>query len=80
MVAAHPALLRQVFGNLLTNAVKYVAPGVPPRVSVDATTTAQGWTFTVSDNGIGIPPAARSRVFGCSTGSPAPATRARVSA
>ncbi len=63
VLAAHPALLRQVFGNLIGNAVKYVAAGVAPQVAVTARQTTSGWSFAVADNGIGIPAAARRRVF-----------------
>ncbi|MBM7775205.1 PAS domain S-box-containing protein [Actinokineospora baliensis] len=62
-VPAHPTLLRQVMANLLGNAVKYVAPGVDPRVHVSAETT-DGWvTLRITDNGIGISEESRDKVF-----------------
>ncbi|RLK59498.1 GAF domain-containing sensor histidine kinase [Actinokineospora cianjurensis] len=62
-VPGHPTLLRQVMANLLGNAVKYVDPGVQPRVHVDAEWTDHAVTITTTDNGIGIPTDARERVF-----------------
>lgn len=64
-IHAQPGLFRQVLGNLVGNAVKYVAPGVEPRVhlSVVDDEDAQGWTLRLEDNGIGIPHDARDRVF-----------------
>ncbi|WP_051386221.1 GAF domain-containing sensor histidine kinase [Actinokineospora inagensis] len=62
-VPAHPTLLRQVMANVLGNAVKYVAPGVDPRVHVTAE-SAGGWvTVRTTDNGIGIGDEARDKVF-----------------
>lgn len=64
VVWADPLLLRQVVDNLIGNAVKYVAPGVPPRVEVRSTRLADGSVqITVVDNGIGIPAAQRDLVF-----------------
>lgn len=46
--------LLQVVQNLLANALRYVAPGVSPKVRVHAVETPSEWQFSVSDNGIGI--------------------------
>jgi PAS domain S-box-containing protein len=63
-VWADKLLVRQVVDNLIGNATKYVAPGVVPDIRVTATTTTDGWVdVTVSDNGIGIDPAHRERIF-----------------
>ena len=64
MVMAEPTQLGQVFQNLISNAVKFTAPGVVPRVSVRAERRAEQWRFTVTDNGIGVEPRQRDRVFG----------------
>lgn len=57
-------LIRIVLDNLVSNACKYVAPGVRPRVMVlveelDALTVE----VCVADNGIGIPVDQRARIF-----------------
>jgi signal transduction histidine kinase len=58
-----PVLVPQLFDNLIGNARKYVAEGVVPDVTVEAT-SAGGWArVRVIDNGIGIAPEDRVRVF-----------------
>jgi two-component system OmpR family sensor kinase len=52
VVEADPGLLRRVVENLLDNAHKYSAAGVPIRVSVGS--DGQNAVFTVSDRGQGI--------------------------
>lgn len=58
-------LFRQVVANVLGNGLKYVAPDVAPHVHVSAEQdeSTQAWTLRFCDNGIGIPPASRERVF-----------------
>ncbi|GAA0260193.1 sensor histidine kinase [Cryptosporangium japonicum] len=63
VVSGDPGMLRQVLDNLIGNAVKYTAPGRPPRVSVRAVRTDLGWRIEVADRGIGIPPEERDGVF-----------------
>jgi chemotaxis family two-component system sensor kinase Cph1 len=54
---------RQLFQNLVSNGLKYVAPGVAPRVSVTAEVTGDTVTLRVSDNGIGVAPEYHERIF-----------------
>lgn len=53
-------LLRQVFVNLIGNAIKFTQGNPAPRVEVsarrDAGAGAGGWIFTVRDNGVGFDP------------------------
>jgi signal transduction histidine kinase len=56
--------LGQVFSNLLSNAMKFVAPGVPPRVRVRSNDLGDRVRLWVEDNGIGIPPEYLARIFG----------------
>jgi PAS domain S-box-containing protein len=64
LVLGEGTQLSQVFLNLISNAVKFVAPGVSPRVDVRAERAGRAWRFSVTDNGIGIVPEHRDRVFG----------------
>lgn len=56
-------LVRQLFDNLIGNAVKYVAPGVRPTVSVQAVAVEGELEVSITDNGVGIPVEARLGVF-----------------
>ena len=56
--------LIRLFQNLIGNAVKYRAPGRAPVVEVAGTREGRTWHVTVRDNGIGIAPEHRERVFG----------------
>lgn len=62
-VLAEPAQLAQVFQNLLANALKFVAEDVPAEIRVSAERLGQAWCFSVQDNGIGIAPEHRARIF-----------------
>lgn len=63
-VFVNPVQLGQVLQNLVSNALKFVPPGVTPVVSVDAEPAGRDWRFRVSDNGIGVAPRHRDRVWG----------------
>jgi PAS domain S-box-containing protein len=60
-VLADPARIGHVFSNLLTNAMKYTAPG--GRVRIYAEPLEKFVRFIVEDSGIGIPPQHIGRVF-----------------
>ncbi len=63
-VAGDPVLLRQLLQNLIDNAIKYRNPENDCRVRVTAVHEENGdWTVAVADNGLGIPPEQRRRVF-----------------
>jgi light-regulated signal transduction histidine kinase (bacteriophytochrome) len=61
-VLADPGLLTQVFQNLIGNAIKFRGIDVP-RIRISAKHAGDHWTFSVSDNGIGIPVEFHDRVF-----------------
>ncbi|WP_238010263.1 GAF domain-containing sensor histidine kinase [Dactylosporangium sp. AC04546] len=54
--------LRVLLQNLLSNAVKFRDPVRPCRIRLTGSETPTGWTVSVADNGIGIPPEDRPRV------------------
>jgi len=53
-VMAGPHHLDLVFQNLLANAIKYRAPDRQPVIVVAAVESETCWTFSVTDNGMGI--------------------------
>jgi light-regulated signal transduction histidine kinase (bacteriophytochrome) len=55
--------LEQLFQNLISNSIKYRAER-PLVIRVDATRTADEWTFCVADNGIGIEHQYLKKIFG----------------
>lgn len=57
-------LVYSVALNLLTNAVKFARPGVPPRLQVCADELEGRVRVNVQDNGIGVPPDRVEDVFG----------------
>jgi PAS domain S-box-containing protein len=58
-------LLARVLANLLGNAVKFVAPGTLPRVTLRAQREGDEWIrLWVEDNGIGIEARHLERIFG----------------
>ncbi|WP_436347355.1 PAS domain-containing protein [Natronorubrum sp. FCH18a] len=61
-VYGDPGQLRQVFQNLLDNAITYSGDEAP-RISVFAEKDGQEWRISVRDRGIGIDPADTDRIF-----------------
>src|SRR6202043_1116060 len=58
---ADESLLRHIFSNLLTNAVKYSGPGSPVQIKIAP--MGRDIICTVRDQGIGIPEADREWLF-----------------
>ncbi|MDH4187740.1 MAG: ATP-binding protein [Nitrospira sp.] len=63
LVACHSAYLRQIFDNLISNALKFARPGEAPVVRIRGQVEGPMVRFSVKDEGIGIPAAQRNRVF-----------------
>jgi signal transduction histidine kinase len=55
--------LGRVFQNLLSNALAHAHPDRRPEISVDARRLPAGWEFAVTDNGVGVRPEDRNRIF-----------------
>jgi len=64
VVRAHSTHLRQLFQNLIGNAIKYRSEDRRPIVQIGAERQDGYWVFSVRDNGIGIPPEFKEQIFG----------------
>jgi PAS domain S-box-containing protein len=62
VVHAEKAMLRQIFQNLISNAIKFGDPD-HPAIRIAATRVLGGWRFDVQDNGAGIESRYAERVF-----------------
>jgi light-regulated signal transduction histidine kinase (bacteriophytochrome) len=55
--------LLQLFQNLISNAIKFTHPDIPPQVAIAAIPDGESWLFSVQDNGIGMEPENLKRIF-----------------
>ncbi|WP_371627225.1 ATP-binding protein [Streptomyces sp. NBC_01116] len=62
-LVADPSQMVMLWQNLIGNAIKFHRPGESPRIHVTAVQEAGLWHFTVTDNGIGIPPEYAEKIF-----------------
>jgi PAS domain S-box-containing protein len=62
-VMADETQMRQVFQNLIGNALKFRVAGRRPEVRIGVRQESGEWVFRVQDNGIGIPPDQQGRLF-----------------
>jgi len=63
-VDADRALLRQVWLNLVANAVKFSARSVPPRIDIGGRQNGADAVFWVRDNGVGFDMRYADKLFG----------------
>jgi PAS domain S-box-containing protein len=61
-LVVEPTQVRQLFQNLISNSLKF-SSGNAPRVLVSCERHDGTWRFAVEDNGIGIEPRHRERIF-----------------
>lgn len=62
-VKIEPEALRNVFEQLILNALEFSREGVPPRIHVTSLRQADAVRFAIEDNGIGIEPEHHQRIF-----------------
>jgi len=62
-VWANASVLTQILVNLLSNALKFVKPGVTPRLHIWAERRELAVRLWIQDNGIGIAPEHQERIF-----------------
>ena len=65
VVWGHRTQLLQLFQNLISNALKFSKPGIPPQLHITLDYPPDGGVVVhVRDNGVGIPPNQIEKVFG----------------
>jgi PAS domain S-box-containing protein len=62
-VVGDPVHIRQLFQNLLSNAMKFTPDGQPPRIRVTGSQTGAVCVFSVADQGMGISEEDCERIF-----------------
>jgi signal transduction histidine kinase len=62
VIVAEPTPLRQVFQNLIGNAIKHGGEGV--QIDIEAKDAGAFWEFSVTDNGPGVPAEFHERIWG----------------
>lgn len=62
-VIAEEREIAQLFQNLIGNALKYRSKATP-EIHIHAVVSGESWQFSVADNGIGVEPEYRERIFG----------------
>jgi light-regulated signal transduction histidine kinase (bacteriophytochrome) len=55
--------MRQLMQNLLANAIKFRKPGTALTIHISARENTDHWLFSLCDNGIGMDPAFKERIF-----------------
>ncbi|MGO8765965.1 MAG: CHASE3 domain-containing protein [Limisphaerales bacterium] len=63
-VIADPSMLRQVWANLIANAVKYSRPRNPARIEIDCHVNDSEFVFRIHDNGVGFDMQYAHKLFG----------------
>lgn len=63
-VMADEFLMRQVWYNLISNAIKYSAKSSPVLIHISGKQTESGLEYSISDNGVGFDMQYVSKVFG----------------
>lgn len=63
MMVADETKIKQIFQNLLMNAIKFSRKGIAPEVKVNCLDMNTHWQFSIADNGIGIEPEYREKIF-----------------
>ncbi|MDC7998049.1 sensor histidine kinase [Gilvibacter sediminis] len=62
-IQAYKIDLKRLFKNLIHNGIKYTSPGTQPKVTIDVSEDEAHYTFSIRDNGIGIPEAQFENIF-----------------
>jgi len=63
VVTGYPSGLRQLFQNMISNAIKFSKKDHVPEIYISAESAGEWWEFTFRDNGIGIDPVFHEKIF-----------------
>ncbi len=63
LIIVDKTLIRQLFQNLIVNAIKFAKVDTPPKIVIDTTEEEDYWQFSISDNGIGISSEYHEKIF-----------------
>lgn len=63
VISGYSTEIKQLFQNLMINAIKFRKQGVAPHIEVMAKITDENWIFSFADNGIGIDKTYNERIF-----------------
>ncbi len=62
-IEVYPVEFKQLFQNLVSNAIKFRKEGIFPEISITAAEEQSSWVFSVADNGIGIDKVFYEKIF-----------------
>ncbi|MBB6130949.1 PAS domain-containing sensor histidine kinase [Mucilaginibacter lappiensis] len=63
VIKGYPTELSQLFQNLISNAIKFRNKNELPKIEVSAIKGPECWRFKIKDNGIGIDPRFKVKIF-----------------
>ncbi|WP_419701555.1 sensor histidine kinase [Mucilaginibacter sp. NFX135] len=63
VIKGYPTELSQLFQNLISNAIKFRDKRELPEIEISAIKESACWRFKIKDNGIGIDPRFREKIF-----------------
>jgi PAS domain S-box-containing protein len=63
-LSGHPLVLQVALTNLISNALKFVKPGVRPKITIWSEERRNWIRIWIADNGIGIAPENQTKIFG----------------
>jgi len=63
VIKGYPTEIKQLFQNLVINAIKFRKKDTPPEIKISAIKNNGHWEFSCNDNGIGIEKEHRERIF-----------------
>lgn len=63
IIRANETKMKQLFQNLINNAIKFHKPDLDPIIQIECKELKHAWQFKVRDNGIGILPEFKEKIF-----------------